>query len=168
MELRKDIGAEEFGRLMELYVEAFPPEERRPLSQMPPADPAFTFYAVGDDAGLLTAWRFPDFTYVEHFAVYPELRGHGIGSQALAALPGTVLLEVEPPECSEQARRRIEFYRRNGFRLLDVDYVQPPYSPGLPSVPLRLMVRGELEDVEVAVFMLHSRVYGAAGRHRHS
>lgn len=168
MELRKNIPLQEFSELLELYIDAFPPEERRPVDKMPPADPAFNFYAVGD-AGLLTAWEFPDFTYVEHFAVYPHMRGSGIGSEALAALNGTVVLEVEPPETGEMARRRIAFYERNGFRLLDVDYLQPPYSPGLPSVPLRLMVRGDLPDVETAIFILHSRVYQTGeGRHRHS
>lgn len=157
MLLTTDITAEHLSRLMSLYESAFPPEERRPTAEMPPADPAFRFYAIGD-RGLLTAWEFPGVTYVEHFAVFPEARGNGIGSRTLAELGGPVILEVEPPEQSEEARKRVAFYERNGFRLLDVDYMQPAYAPGLPSIPLRLMLRGEANVTE-AIRLIHSRVY---------
>lgn len=160
MNLRKNISETELKSLMELYEQAFPPEERRPADKMPPADSAFTFYAVGD-CGLLTTWNFGSFTYVEHFAIYPEKRGNGIGAKALQQLQGTVVLEVEPPESGDMARRRVDFYVRNGFRMLDFDYIQPPYAPGLSPVKLRLMVRGELScsagEVERT---LHERVYG--------
>ncbi len=156
--LRTHLTDSERSRLMQLYAHAFPPEERRPAEQFPPADPAFRFYAVGN-AGLLTVWEFPEFTYVEHFAVFPRMRGRGIGSQALAQLQGPVILEVEPPELGKEARRRIAFYERNGFRLLPVRYVQPPYSPQLPAVPLRLMARGDVGDVGAAISLIHSRVY---------
>lgn len=159
MELRDKISAEEFGRLMDLYESAFPPDERRPREQMPPADPAFRLWAVGDD-GLLTTWQFDGYTYVEHFAVFPDRRGGGIGSRALAAIAGPVILEVEPPESGEMARRRIDFYRRNGFRLDDLKYIQPPYSPDSSPVELRLMVRGQLPvPLAEAAATLRRRVY---------
>lgn len=167
MLLSIEMTADKRRKLMELYESAFPAEERRPSDQMPPDDPAFRFYAIADH-GLLTAWEFPGVTYVEHFAVYPETRGNGIGSSVLAELQGAVILEVEPPEQSTEARRRIAFYERNGFRLLDVDYMQPSYAPGLPSIPLRLMLRGET-DVDEAIRLIHSRVYRAgADTHRRS
>lgn len=160
IEFRKEFSE----KLLKLYEDAFPPEERRPRELMLPDDPAFNFYAVGD-AGLMTVWAFDGFKYIEHFAVYEHMRGSGIGSEVLSALPGVVVLEVEPAESGEMARRRIEFYRRNGFELLDVDYVQPPYAAGLDAVPLRLMVRGELPcPVEDVVRTLHSRVYGFSAR----
>lgn len=159
MELHTDLTDGMRQRLMRLYADAFPPEERRPLEHFPPADEAFRFYAVGD-AGLLTAWEFAGFTYIEHFAVFPHMRGRGIGSQALALLSGPVILEVEPPELGHEARRRIAFYERNGFRLLPVGYVQPPYAPQLPAVPLRLMARGDIGDVKAAISLIHRRVYG--------
>lgn len=159
MKLRSDISEAEFEALMQLYVEAFPPEERRPLEEMPPADAAYRFYAI-DGCGLLSTWEFEDFTYIEHFAIRAELRGSGIGSAALAALRGNLILEVEPPHTGTTARRRIAFYKRNGFRLLNIAYVQPPYSKDLPSVELRLMVRGAISDIDAAIRTIHRRVYG--------
>lgn len=150
--------------LLKLYVSAFPADERRPVSQMPPCDSAFRFYAI-EDAGLLTAWAFDGFTYIEHFAIFPEMRGSGIGSLALSELPDPVILEVEPPEESSDARRRIGFYERNGFHLLDVDYIQPPYSPGLNPVRLKLMLRGDLKiPVQDVVQTIHNRVYSCSER----
>lgn len=163
MELTDNISSEQLERLMDLYESAFPPDERRPREQMPPADPAFRLWAVGDD-GLLTTWHFDGYTYVEHFAVFPDRRGGGIGSRALAAIEGPVILEVEPPESGEMARRRIDFYRRNGFRLEDLKYIQPPYSPASSPasspVELRLMVRGQLPvPLAEAAATLRRRVY---------
>lgn len=159
MELRCNISDKELNELKMLYIEAFPPEERRPLSRIIPKDPAFRFYAIGN-AGFITAWHFQTFTYIEHFAIYANQRGQGIGAQALASLSGDLILEVEPPETSEEAMRRIAFYERNGFKLLNVNYIQPPYSNELPAIELRLMVRGEIADIDAAIRTIHHRVYG--------
>lgn len=164
MKLKRITKREEMEQLLKLYVEAFPPEERRPLEQMPPDDEAFELYAIADD-GLLTAWKFDGYTYVEHFAVYPDKRDNGVGTKALAALSGPVILEVEPPESGEAARRRIAFYERNGFRQIDYDYMQPAYSPGLPTIPMKLMVRGTLPcSIATAVQTLRHRVYGCSAK----
>lgn len=150
---------------IEIYENAFPPEERRPREAVHPADEAFRLYNISTSqravAGLLTAWDFGRFTYIEHFAVHPSLRGAGIGACALKSFACPLLIEVEPPETGHTARRRIAFYERQGFRLLDFPYIQPPYTPALPSVELRLMVRGDFDvPVAEAVRMLHTRVYG--------
>lgn len=146
---------------MQLYVDSFPAEERRPIEQMPPDDSAFHLYAI-ESYGLITTWQFPDFTLIEHFAIHPHLRKQGIGSEVLTALTGNLILEVEPAETSPLAARRIKFYQRNGFKLLNVPYMQPPYAPGLPEVELRLMVRGEIANIEQAINLIHRRVYGAS------
>lgn len=151
---------------LRLYQAAFPPEERRTAGREIPADPAFRLYNISATgmprAGLLTLWDFGTFRYIEHLAVDDSLRGRGIGAGALARVADPVVLEVEPPESGEMAARRVAFYKRQGFRLLDVAYVQPPYASHLPSVRLCLMLRGELEiPVSELIRTLHSRVYGA-------
>ena len=51
-----------------------------------------------------------------------------------------VCLEVELPE-SDITRRRIGFYRRNGFFLNDYPYIQPSLGVGRAPQPLRIMTR---------------------------
>lgn len=145
-----------------LYEQSFPPEERRDWSLLPVDNPAFSLMEVVDDdgvTGFITLWHFDGFAYVEHFAINPSRRGGGLGSQILSLLEGAVILEVEPAGSTPEAERRIGFYERNGFRLLDVPYVQPPYSAGMPELELRLMLRGEIADIDAAIKTIHKNVY---------
>ncbi len=144
-----------------LYLTAFPEAERREVDEwlrLPAAKPLFhpcALTAGGRFAGILTSWHFPArdgrhgeapapaFRYIEHFATLPQLRGKGLGSAALAAYREAaagvpVVVEVELPE-DETSRRRVDFYRRNGFALLSRPYTQPPYRPGGESLPLAIM-----------------------------
>lgn len=157
----------------QLFVDAFPPDERRPLpDQRSNTDnnTRFQCLLVTDrnqkPTGFITCWDLGICLYVEHFATSPEMRGAGIGSAILrdfltkAGKP--VVLEVEHPD-TEIARRRIGFYRRNGFELWeDVDYIQPPYSPGQSAVPLLLMATPGLsrEDASKIIAAIHTQVYG--------
>lgn len=158
-------------RLHDIYIASFPPEERRPwpllLDRAFDNSDNFTLYAITDGenvAGLVTVWRLRSARYIEHFATAPEYRGKGIGTTVLAMLDAMssqpLLLEVEPAHTGDTARRRIDFYRRNGFTdHPGFDYVQPPYAPGLPSVPLTLMTTGDV-DLHSAAAELFSTVYG--------
>lgn len=49
-----------------------------------------------------------------------------------------VILEAEPPELNETARRRVAFYERLGYKLNPHEYYQPPYKLG--GKPLRLVI----------------------------
>jgi len=152
-----------------LYTQSFPPEERRPWLQIADTASMPLLYGiyVGDTtfAGIITVWNFDKYAYVEHFAVDPSSRGGGIGAKALSALRRKlgipVVLEVEPPEHPDpMAPRRIAFYQRCGFTLLDYPYIQPSYAPGLPSVPLCLMTTDPTLDPTDITATLHTRVYG--------
>ena len=65
-----------------------------------------------------------------------------IGQQVLehveTSLPGIRLLEVEPAE-DELTTRRVAFYRRNGYRIVDRSYVQPSYENFGDAAPLWIM-----------------------------
>lgn len=131
-----------------LYLDSFPPDERRPFEQivaMLREDSVFVLRLLCDDGrrvGFISCWQWPDLAYVEHFAVDPAVRGGGYGAAALQRLcaeAGTpIVLEVEKPH-DEMSRRRIGFYRRCGFVLSERPYVQPPYSEGARPLPLHLM-----------------------------
>lgn len=159
-----------------LYFDAFPPEERRPWGDIlikRSADERFFMLGIysesGDFLGFITIWRFADFDYAEHFVISPSLRGQGIGAQAIGqvlvgfSVGRPLVLEAEYAGQSPMASRRLGFYRRCGFTVHDeYAYVQPPYSPDLPSVPLLLLsANGEIDPANVSC-VLHSQVYGAS------
>ena len=149
---------EAFRKLTALYTEAFPVEERREIGQLGEllhTEPAMYFNAVecdGQLAGLFVYWDFGSFYYLEHLAVFAEMRNKKIGQQILdwvkEQLQGVRLLEVEPAE-TEMATRRIHYYERNGYRILDRNYLQPPYVKGGKDFPLWVMGNGSGQSAEV-------------------
>ena len=162
MELRKfDIGDKAQKEFFEqVYNASFPARERRPLQYLYPnhtGNKPFTLYLIWEDGrpvGLMGVWHLSGFDYGEYFAVDPALRGRGIGQRALAMwlaqLAQPVLIEVEPPtdlagHPDVTAQRRIDFYSRNGFRLWNIDYIQPTYHYNGALVPMRLMTFGEID-----------------------
>ena len=95
----------------------------------------------------------------------PQLRNHRIGGKVLTHMeqhfPQLQLLEVEPPT-DEITRRRIAYYERNGFRILNRDYLQPPYSRPSdenPGFPLWIMGRGTAGNIEENIRTIHQEVY---------
>ena len=152
-----------------LYESAFPPEERRPWQALCELPAEFSIYGItcnGEMAGMLTLWLFDnEMAYIEHFAVFDHMRGSGMGAAALSkirdlASPLPVVLEVEPDGTTPFAARRIAFYSRNGFDAYDYEYIQPPYSAGLPSVRLTLMSTDPSLDPGKIASRLHCDVYG--------
>ena len=136
--------------LYHLLEQSFPADEfrdyggQRALFAHPRYHPCGLRDERGDVKALLTVWDFDTFVYIEHFAVSPAARNGGIGSallqQVTAPMQKPVCLEVELPE-SDITRRRIGFYRRNGFFLNDYPYIQPSLGVGRAPQPLRIMTR---------------------------
>lgn len=151
-----DVEDSTFLKLTALYQEAFPEEERRDIAQLKEllqAEPAMYFNAVhcdGELAGLFVYWDFGNFYYLEHLAVFAEMRNKKIGQKILdwtrEHLQGVRILEVEPAE-TEMATRRINYYRRNGYLILDKTYHQPSYRSGGEEFPLWIM-GNQAEDPE--------------------
>ena len=115
---------EAFRKLTALYTEAFPVEERREIGQLGEllhTEPAMYFNAVECDGQLAGLFVYWDFGR---------------------------LLEVEPAE-TEMATRRIHYYERNGYRILDRNYLQPPYVKGGKDFPLWVMGNGSGQSAEV-------------------
>lgn len=162
-----ELKAEEFDTVWGYMEESFPYEERRDREDARAAlqEPFYRFYHIERDGlrvGFITVWSLGALSYIEHFAIYREHRGEGIGSLALELAKNCfrhLVLEVEPPE-SEQARRRIGFYRRAGLHLHpDFAYLQPSYHGG-EGVPLLLMsYPTPLCDPEAVARTLYKEVY---------
>lgn len=161
------------GNIRELYLNSFPADERRPweaVAKLSTGHSDFHFTLIISrhrTVGFITWWRLDKAVYVEHFAVFPDLRSSGIGSGALDKFckfhaPSMIILEVEPESDGEMARRRINFYKRCHFELHpEIDYIQPPYAPGLKPVRLMLMTYGSGPDLTEVAADIHRRVYGA-------
>lgn len=159
-------------RVEKTYNDSFPEAERRAFSlvrELVREEPRFSVYALFKEqayAGFITAWRFTDFTYVEHFAIDASARNGGIGGEAmrqfLALCNAPVVLEVEIP-ADEMSKRRIGFYERLGYVLDDHVYFQPPYRPGEPMLEMRLMTYGKIDlrqSFEEVKNCIHRHVYG--------
>ena len=166
-----DVSDSRLDVIRDIYSASFPVEEQRPWESLlvKVADGEISLYvamADGAVAGMATAWHLDGFRYIEHLAVDPRLRGHGLGADVVRRLLSAdslpVVLEVEPLGFSAMAQRRISFYERLGFTAHHgYCYVQPPYTPDLPSVSLTLMTAGEgVPDLDAVTAQLHSRVYG--------
>lgn len=123
---RRDIGK----KAKDLYLEAFPPEERVPwflLKWKTWSDKAKVF-GIRDGAefvGMVYEVYYRDIVFVFYVAIVPELRGKGYGSQVFDGIkerhPGKrLILNIETvdetsPNYEERARRK-RFYLKNGFQ----------------------------------------------------
>ncbi len=144
----------------QLYLAAFPQEERRPLDYQLEALAREHYHmeALLDEGqliGLLCWWELTELLYLEHLAIMEQQRSSGYGQRILAHIKAeqdkTILLEVEPPREQIQARR-IAFYERQGFHLNAHAYAQPPYA-GRDFLPLLLMSHpAPLSDAQVEHF----------------
>lgn len=134
-----------FPRVKVLYESAFPANERIPIKHLLDDKIEREFWAFFDkeDGENAAAPKFCGFsnsithgsiTNIIYFAVMPELRSRGYGSQILQAIrrqhPDTrIVVDIEVEEDSKDAEelerrnRRREFYTRNGFDSSPVDYI---------------------------------------------
>ena len=158
-------------KVKSLYFSSFPEEERRDwLSIEDMIANNYNLFNLnvalddnGEFIGFITSWTLPGALYIEHFAVEDNKRGGGIGAEFFHDLTDgedNVILEVELPGSGDMADRRIAFYERNGMTALrDFNYVQPPYATGLPSVPMMLMTKCQIPQLDKFVKQLQRIVY---------
>ncbi len=167
----KLLSESDFDAVYSLMSKSFPKDEYRTYSGQKALlkKSEYKIYGVKADSGELQAfaavWAVGEMAFLEHLAVDPSLRGHGMGADILCdlvhLLGKTIFLEVEPP-ADELTERRIGFYRRNGFFLNEYPYVQPPLSHGKQPVPLLIMTYGkavskrEFENIKES---LYARIY---------
>ena len=119
-----------------LYESAFPANERIPIKHLLDNKIKREFWAFFDGdvfCGFSNSISHGDITNIVYFAVVPELRSRGYGSQILQAIrrqhPDTrIVVDIEVEEDSKDAEelerrnRRRDFYLRNGFDAAPVEY----------------------------------------------
>lgn len=164
MELRL-MNSEELSAIYQARLTAdFPKAELKPLRAMQRLlamgryDPLMVVDAE-KEVGYAMVWLPENRSggLLEYFGVFPDIRNGGLGTKILSLLMeryGQIFGEVEFPESDDpgdMCRRRIGFYQRNGFRLLD-------YECALFGVHFNCMYRGpETDDRKVQA--LHRSVY---------
>ena len=166
----KETDAEFIKIIDNIYHLSFPPEERRDFEEflklMNEVDYFEVYIILKDEnpVGFITLWKFEDFSYVEHFATSPESRGGGIGQKVMEIIVNMsdkpIILEVELP-MDEFSIRRINFYTRCGFNLIDsLEYFQPPYRDTDEPLKLFLMSSGNDAVDQYHIDVIHKNVYG--------
>lgn len=129
----------------------------------------FIIYSIEKETkpiGIVSLWRFKEFLFIEHFAIEKSLRNKGYGSKVITkiiqdnSLP--ILIEIEPPT-TQKALKRIEFYKRLNFSLLDFHYIQPAYSEAQKPIELKLMVSSKKwfnsRNTQKAIREIYKKVY---------
>ena len=159
--------------IKQLYFNSFLENERRPwadfvkrVSDRLNIMQLLVLYSKNKPVGFITWWRIDEnLRFIEHFCVTTNLRGAGIGYNAIRRFieseDSTVVLEVEPKDFDEMACRRIRFYNRCGFvSHEEFQYIQPAYSENLESVKMMLMTTEKEIDLHYVKNLLYSKVYG--------
>lgn len=162
----------EWAFIESLFTDAFTADECpsfsriRELHQQSPFFKLNLFQWDNSPAGFISQWDFDTFTYIEHAAFHPSVRGKGLGTLAfthlLNHLNGPCILEVESPT-GDLEKRRIGFYERLGFKLSSHHYVQPPYSPDKQPLVMRLMTYNSFPENESTITrqieIIYQKVY---------
>lgn len=163
--------------LQEIYEAAFPPEERRPWTQLSSSraqeQDLQLLYINKECVGLAVTWRLAEALYCEYLLIDDRYRGQGLGAEVIKHLRQLtqglrpLVLECEPRGYSPEAERRLGFYARLGLEPQPYDYMQPPYGEGLPWVPLHLLSDQllSLEQYEAIRTALYRQVYQVAAEY---
>ncbi len=97
---------------------------------------------------------------MEHFCIFPKLRGQKYGQRALEKLNEKgkpVILEIDPP-VDEISIRRKGFYERCGFTANPYEHVHPAYHKGYEGHKLIVMSCPEkLTEKQYGAFANHLR-----------
>lgn len=152
----------DFQRAYDLYESTFPSVERRDYADHLKAMERHNFFVNaivedGEFVGIMQFWEATDFIYLEHFAILDNLRGKQLGQKALNCLKSlnkTVILEIEPPESSQTALRRLRFYQREGFLFHPVKHVQAHYHQDDDDFILNVMATKPLSNEDYEKFRL--------------
>lgn len=162
-----EIKPEEFDGIYAEMEKNFIPDERRDYEHARRVldCPAFHVFHVeneGVKVGFISVWVLNGLTFAEHFVIFEQFRGNGLGARVLPLLQEKfprIVLECERPETPMQARRAA-FYKRHGFCENDCDYYQPAYRASAHEVPMLLLsYPAPLDDPAATAAYIRREVY---------
>lgn len=154
-------------KIENLYMEAFPKEERKPFSLLieKSREGTVDILSIESDGngmiGEAIVAKDRELALLDYFAVSPQLRNGGAGSCALEMLQSRYaghkfILEIEstlrPVPDLDLRRRRKAFYLRNGMKCMD-------YTVCLFGIEMEVLVHGEQVDFG-KYHALYENIYG--------
>ncbi|WP_300711575.1 GNAT family N-acetyltransferase [uncultured Brachyspira sp.] len=172
IEMKEDLKNKDFYK--NLYNEAFPPEERWnfDMTLENEDNSNYKFYAILDDdapIGLTLLWDLDDFNYGEYLAIDKKLRGKKYGSEVITKIleilsNKLIVIEVEPYDLNEIAKKRIEWYQRFGLILSDYNYDMPYIDENkkISSIKMKIMTSIKIkskEEHDNIIKIIYNKVY---------
>lgn len=151
MRLVETCCRKQFKQMKRLYLQAFPPVERRPfyVIRKKTREGCMEMLSIEDEQGCFMGMAvmilYKDMALLDYFAISPEYRGKGIGTEVLQELKQRFeqkrfFLEIEDPEekCDNtiERRRRQAFYEKNGMTVL------PDFMVNLFGTNMRILTDG--------------------------
>ena len=139
-----EINQEHFNEIYTDMVLQFPPEELKSKETFCKLlkDPRYKVLGVYDKklfAGYTIIFEGGNFILVDYVAILKNAQSKGYGSKILKLLPekfkdkSGVFFEVEKiSDTNPQTAKRAKFYTTNGAKKLDINYIYPNNSGGLP------------------------------------
>lgn len=174
-----EVESNDFKEAMDIYVRAFPPNERHPVEAIQErVKKELAQLYTGSCRrqvvfmALLYSLKNTDFILLDYMATKAEFRGKKISTSFLTEMHSLLskrkkyfLLEVEHPEYGENREerlRRYHFYKRCGAQQLkNVRYILPPLQGTLPTeMMLMIFPRYKNEKIPAtAVKVLIAQIY---------
>lgn len=118
-----------------------------------------------NNIGYICYWDLGEFIFIEHFAIFKEIRCQGNGTKFFKWFAENqtkpIIFEVDTP-VNEISKRRIKFYNNLGFVLNKYNYIQPAYRLLGKSVPMSIMSQNkELSKNEYNTYVaqIYKNVY---------
>lgn len=125
VQIRKALDSE-LDKILEIYTEAFPKEERKPFEIICEHNRTgkaelCAIVIDGQAAGMVHTYIFGQFAMVDYFAIHKDKRNLGAGSRVIELIREKykgykIYLEIEDASIGEMQARRLEFYKRCGLK----------------------------------------------------
>lgn len=141
-----DFNSTQYIQAFDLYLRAFPRDERRGEEEhnhiLSKQTYHFDVLKEGEELlGIMLYWQTSSFIFLEHFAIMEGKRNLGLGGIALDLLKEKgqpIILEIEEP-IDDITKRRAGFYSRNGFVITEHEHIQAKLKVGDKDLHLKLL-----------------------------
>jgi len=175
-----NIDDPQFNEAIEIYNEAFPDKEKRPLNDLKNNinDGEKLFIGKYNNSTIMLSiiWEIKntDYLFLDYIAVKKEYRNKRIGTKFLKNIfnifknYNNVIFEVENPEEGEnknQRIKRINFYKKLGAKeLTGFKYFLPPRNGKIENMVLMILSRNQNEvlngeKIENILSLIYKHIY---------